>query len=247
MANSFEPTPLAARRVLPRLVIADGSLEAIKWLAVVLMTGDHVNKYLFNGTIQWMFSAGRLTLPLFGVVLAYNLARPETLARAVYQRTIWRLFVTGCIAMPVFVSLGNLVAGWWPLNVMFMLAATAGMLCCIDRGTTQGYFCAGLIFIVAGSLVEFWWPGLGLGLAVWLYCRQPSYFALALGGIACYGLCYINGNAWAMLAVPCILAASRSDLGIPRFQSFFYFYYPAHLAALWLIRIPMRKAGYLFF
>ena len=27
----------------------------------------------------------------------------------------------------------------------------------------------------------------------------------------------------------------------------FYAYYPLHLAALWLIRIPMSKAGYLFF
>lgn len=27
----------------------------------------------------------------------------------------------------------------------------------------------------------------------------------------------------------------------------FYAYYPLHLTALWLIRIPMSKAGYLFF
>ncbi|RYF37261.1 MAG: hypothetical protein EOO38_26620, partial [Cytophagaceae bacterium] len=34
---------------LPRLVVADGSIEALKWLGLLLMTGDHVNKYLLNG------------------------------------------------------------------------------------------------------------------------------------------------------------------------------------------------------
>jgi hypothetical protein len=41
---------------LPRLVLADGTVEALKWFALLLMTGDHVNKYLFNGTIDWGLS-----------------------------------------------------------------------------------------------------------------------------------------------------------------------------------------------
>ena len=56
----------------------------MKWLALVLMTGDYVNKYLFNGTLPRLFNAGRVTLPLFVFVLAYNLARPDTLERGVY-------------------------------------------------------------------------------------------------------------------------------------------------------------------
>ena len=48
------------------------------------MTGDYVNKYLFNGTLPRLFNAGRVTLPLFVFVLAYNLARPDTLERGVY-------------------------------------------------------------------------------------------------------------------------------------------------------------------
>ncbi|MCB2035736.1 MAG: hypothetical protein KDF56_02300 [Ottowia sp.] len=50
---------------MPRLVLADGTVEALKWFALLLMTGDHVNKYLFNGTIDWLFDAGRLCLPIF--------------------------------------------------------------------------------------------------------------------------------------------------------------------------------------
>jgi hypothetical protein len=43
-----------------------------------------------------------------------------------------------------------------------------------------------------------------------------------------------------------LLAASRIDLRVPRLRFVFYVYYPLHLAALWLIRIPMREAGYFF-
>ena len=50
---------------LPRLVLADGTVEALKWFALLSMTGEHVNKYLFNGTIDWLFDAGRLCLPIF--------------------------------------------------------------------------------------------------------------------------------------------------------------------------------------
>ena len=46
------------------LRIPDGTVEALKWLALVLATGDHVNKYLFNATLPVLFEAGRVALPL---------------------------------------------------------------------------------------------------------------------------------------------------------------------------------------
>lgn len=61
------------------------------------------------------------------------------------------------------------------------------------------------------------------------------------------GLWYVNGNPWALAAVPIAIGASRVIISIPRLRWFFYSYYPAHLVVLWLIRIPMSKAGCLFF
>jgi len=57
------------------LLLADGTAEALKWLALVLMVLDHVNKYLYNDALLWVFPIARLSFPLFGFVLAYNLAR----------------------------------------------------------------------------------------------------------------------------------------------------------------------------
>jgi hypothetical protein len=232
---------------LPKLDVADGVLEAIKWIALVLMLGDHVNKFLLNGTKEWLFACGRLAMPLFVFVLAYNLSRRDTLIRGVYRRTIGRLFLFACLSTPPFILLGGLVNGWWPLNILFSLCALAGIFALMKRGTTNSYTLAGLLFFFAGAFVEYCWPVLALGTAVWLYCRQPSWIAIGIAVAGLAGICYTNGNGWALAAIPLILAVSGANLRVPRVRWAFYVFYPLHLTALLLIRIPMAKLGYLFF
>lgn len=239
--------PQSSKARLPRLIVADGSIEGLKWLALVLMTGDHINKYLVNGTVPLLFNAGRLALPIFCFVLAFNLARPGTLQRGVYLRTFKRLTVFGLAATPAFIALGGLVAGWWPLNVMFTLLAATVMILFIDHGGRPKLVAAAAVFVVAGSCVEYWWPALSLCLAVWWYCRRPSASALALMVASCAALWFINRNFWALAALPVVIAAACIDVRVPRLRWAFYAYYPLHLTALWLIRIPMSKAGYIFF
>jgi hypothetical protein len=232
---------------MPRPAVSDGTIEALKWFALLLMTGDHVNKYLFNDTMPLLFDAGRLALPLFAVVLGYNLARPGTLERGVYARTMKRLAVFGLVATPAFIALGSLVAGWWPLNVMFTLLAATATLYLIELGGKWHLVAAAAVFLVAGSSVEFWWPALAICVAVWWYCKRPAMPALLLLIAASSSLWFINGNFWALAALPLVAAAAHVDLRMPRLRWAFYAYYPLHLVALWLIRIPMSKAGYLFF
>ncbi|WP_229006823.1 TraX family protein [Xanthomonas vesicatoria] len=211
------------------------------------MTGDHVNKYLFNATLPVLFEAGRVALLLFVFVLAYNLARPGTLERGVYGRTMSRLAVFGAVASVPFVALGGLYAGWWPLNVMFTLLVVTATAYLVERGGKLHLAAAGVVFLVGGSSVEYWWPAVAFGLAVWSYTRRPSWAAAAVAVLACAALWFINRNLWALAALPVLFLASRVDVRLPRLRWAFYAYYPLHLAALWLIRIPMSKAGYLFF
>lgn len=232
---------------LPRLVVPNGIIEALKWLALLFMTGDHVNKYLFNGTMPLLFDAGRLALPLFAFVLGYNLARPGTLERGVYGRTITRLALFGLFATPAFVGLGGLVAGWWPLNILFTLLVATATMYLIELGGKRHLVAAAVVFLVGGSLVEFWWLALTLCLAVWWYCKRPALPALLLLVTSCTALWLINGNFWALAALPLLAASMHVDMRVLRLRWAFYAYYPLHLAALWLIRIPMSKAGYLFF
>jgi hypothetical protein len=96
-----------------------------------------------------------------------------------------------------------------------------------------GLVTAGALFIIGGALVEFWWPGVAVCLLAWAYCRRPSWATLALWAAALASLYVINGNLWALAAVPVIFAAGRVRLNVPRVRLGFYVYYPAHLAVIW--------------
>lgn len=228
----------------PQASYGDGALETLKLIGLSLMTVDHVNKYLFNGTSQLAFNAGRLALPIFCFVLAYNLARHHALQSGVFRRTASRLAVFGAIASVPFVLLGGLIAPMYPLNVMFALLVITGVAYLLS---TRRVWAAVGLFCIGGAVVEFWWPAVLFGVTAWLYCRRPSWGAIGGMVLACMALAWVNGTSWGMAALPIILAARRTEITVPRLRWVFYAYYPAHLAALWAIRIPMANAGYLFF
>jgi len=230
-----------------KISLGYGSLNTVKWLALLLMIADHTNKYLFNGTLPMAFEAGRLCLPLFALVLAYNLSAPGSLQSGVHVRVIKRLVSFGILSSFPFIALGGLVSGWWPLNVLFTLAVIASVIFYLDGNMPHHKILAAVIFAVGGAMVEFWWPAILLGVASWYFFRSPSWCSMGFVILAFAGLSIINRNAWALAALPLFFFIARLRVNAPRAQWFFYSFYPFHLALIWAIRIPMRSAGYLFF
>ena len=216
----------------PCVHITTGTLNALKWLALVFMVGDHVNKYLLGDTIPFLFAAGRLVLPLFVFVLGYNLARPGTLMNGVYLRVMKRLLLFGALASIPFICLGGLLAVWWPLNILVTLAVLTATLYAIDSGH---FIIAGIVFLIGGSSVEFWWPAIIFGVAVWAYCKQPSWCAAIVAILACSALWVINRDMWALVALLLILAAPSIDVKFPRCSYGFYIFYSAHLSLILLL------------
>lgn len=235
---------LKALATPPSVAVSDGTLEALKWLAVALMTGDHINKYLLNGTWASLFDAGRLTLPLFAFVLACNLARPGVLERGAGRRTVGRLALFGAAASVPFIALGGLLGGWWPLNILWTLAVAVSVIALV---AAERKWLAFGVLLLGGSSVEFWWPAILLVLGFWLYQRRPAWSALVLIVVSCAALRVINGNWWAVAALPILWIACRFDLRVPRLRWFFYAYYPLHLTAIWIGREYLKTRGYLFF
>lgn len=222
----------------PRIAIPDSAVEALKWLALVFMTIDHINSYLFDHGVGWMYAVGRIAMPLFAAVLAYNLARPGTLARGGYPRAIRHLLLFGVLATPQFIAGGGTgdPGSPLPLNILFLFAAAAGYAWLVDRGTPMAISGAIGVFLIGGLLAEFWHPGLGLAVALWHYFRRPSWGAAA-AALACWLLLYlVNLNFWALLAIPILLSARHWRLKVPRIRWAFYVYYPAHIAVLWAIQ-----------
>ena len=215
------------------LHIDNGTLEALKWLALVLMTGDHVNKYVFADSIPCLFELGRIAMPLFMLVLAYNLARPGAYQTGVHRRMGIRLAGFGALATLRYIAITGVLGGWWPLNMLFTMLLLTLMCWLTDHGTPLHSLLAVVAFSLGGSLVEYWWPGLLLGLACWGYCKQASSFRLILVFVAAGALWPVNHNYWAMAFLPFLLLAPRVRLTCPRNLHLFYVYYPAHLTALW--------------
>ncbi len=232
------PTP-------PRLAFTNGTVEALKWLALVLMTGDHINKHLIKPYIPELLWAGRLAMPIFMVVLAYNLSRPGTFERGIYSRTFIRLAIFGAIASIPFLGLGQLLFVWLPLNILFTLLATAATIYYIERAqrsveTIERYtnwMLAIGIFLVGGALGEFWWPALSIGISAWYYFRKPSWSALIIMLLAWTSLRVINLSHWALAAIPLLLIASRVDIPMPRWRWAFYIYYPLHFYVIWFVSL----------
>jgi TraX protein len=238
---SAERSPIAGTRAPGTLRVADGTIEALKWLAVILMAIDHANKYLAGGKIVWAFAAGRVCLPLFCFVLAYNLTRTGVLEGGGFTRVMKRTFGVGLLATPVFIALGGLLFYWWPLNIMFTLCVATLMLLFVARGGVGNFALAGLVFLVGGTLVEFWWLALVLCLASWRYCKAPGLLSFALLFAATAALYVINRNGWALAALPIILAAPFAEIHCPRVRYGFYVFYPLHLALLLGARLFMTS------
>lgn len=221
---------------MPRLVVSSGTLEALKWLGLILMTLDHINKHFFNAKLPGVYEAGRLCMPVFGFVLAYNLARPGALLRGTHLHAMKRLALFGLLASPFYIGLGSLSWGWWPLNIMFMLFLATGLIYLIEVGGTYRLVVAGALYFIAGFFVEFWWFALGICLTAWWYCKSPNKLALILFVASIASLYLVNKNSWALAALPLICLAPLVDLKIPRIRYLFYFYYPSHLAVLLAIK-----------
>jgi|RifCSPlowO2_12_1023861.scaffolds.fasta_scaffold11231_7 hypothetical protein len=228
------------------IVASSGSLEVIKWVALVLMIGDHINKYLFNGTIPALFELGRLAMPLFGMVLAFNCAQYGDQV-GFYKRLITRLLIAGVVSTPFYIALGGVQHGWWPLNIFFTLGVATAVIYALRVGRPLYLCLAAAIFAVGGALVEFMWPAVFLVVVTYLFCKKPNLWRFFGVFVALCSLTWINGNGYALLALPVAAVIVHHTFNLPRFQWLFYGFYPVHLAVLLLVRIPMEKAGYLFF
>ena len=156
---------------LPLLVISDGTLEGLKWFALIVMTLAHIDKYLCHQNLPGIFELGRIALPLFSFVLAYNLARPDSLKSGRYLRTLKRLAFFGLISSLFYIPLSGqlkgcfpptgLLKGAYPLNIMFLLFVATGIFYLIDAGGPPADFRGYLSFYIWRTVCRILvvWPG----------------------------------------------------------------------------------------
>ncbi|MFB8956109.1 TraX family protein [Xanthomonas arboricola] len=216
--------------------------EALKWIALVLMTGDHVAKVLFGGYVPVLSELGRIAFPVFALVMAYNLAQP----RADYAKSVLRLAGWGLLAQPFHAwAFGE----WLPLNVLLTFALAAFLIWTVEA---RHWLYAAVAGLVLPLVVDYQWAGVWLVLAGWSCFRQERGLAAVFGSYslsrdgriqlfvpfgvwACMAsLCWYNGNVWSLAALS-VLALGYVWWPLPRLRWAFYGYYVGHLGLLLLI------------
>jgi hypothetical protein len=223
----------------PAFVVADGTLETLKWGAAALMVVDHTNKFLYAEQLPAIFQIGRIVMPTFAFVLAYNLARPGARESGARGRIIYRLAFWGLVATPMSIVLNGTLVGayaWWPFNILFTLLLIVVLVDLIEKGGAARCAAAVALFLVGGALVEFLWFGVACGLGAWAFCRKPTELRLGIWILTTLSLSVVNQNAWAIAAIPFILGASKLTLRTPRIKWAFYALYPFHLLVFMIVR-----------
>lgn len=236
MQTSALRTAATAAVAIPssRVHFADGSLEALKWIALVLMTADHINAYLMGWAHPWVFNAARVVMPVFGFILAYNLTRAST-DEETYRRILKRLGIAALCATPAFFHFHH----FWPLSVLATLWLFVAIVYCLEFRPRAGIAVAVLAFVIGGTWVEFWWFGLAVCLSAWSFLKAPSSLRVMTFVTCVCALAVVNRNLYAIAALPLIGAAYLVPLKLPRFRNIFYAYYPAHLTLIWILAVAL--------
>lgn len=215
---------MSAVVVRTRFALSSGACEALKWLALASMLVDHVNNAFFDYSVDWMVPIGRFAMPVFSLLLGYNMARPG----ADHARLLKRLLLVGLIAQP-FHALALCEGDWIPLNVLFTFAVGVGLVMLCDR---QRWALAGSLALFALVVVDYSVVGFGLlAVACW-YFRTRSLASLAAVAVVGVALCLWNGNVWAAAGFLTFAAASTWQVSFPRARWAFWVAYPLHLAVL---------------
>lgn len=204
-------------------------VEAVKWLAFVLMVLDHATIFLTDERPGWAYLLGRLVFPLFVMALGHGLSKAGRLA---FDASAGRLLVWACVAQVPFAMLIPGVV----LNVLFTFWAGVTLYALVAfRQFSALRVLLALGAILATHAVEFGPIGVALVVTAIGHARAEDVVErrVWLGGFwgALTLLHAVNGVPVAMLA-PLVYWAVVKWVEVPRWRHGFYYLYPAQFAAI---------------
>lgn len=100
------------------------SMDALKCVALIAMLIDHVNDILLSPSSLLLYAVGRMAMPLFALIFAFNMAKQPGRARELAKRQwIWAL-----ITQPFFAFAFYGHQPWYALNILFVFAVCSQLV-----------------------------------------------------------------------------------------------------------------------
>lgn len=201
-----------------------GNIEALKWIAFVLMIGDHFNTFALGGSEKWLGAAGRAVLPLFIIAISLGLSYSQQPAKSM-RLAASRMLLVGLVATPLYSGLrGHLL----PLNIMFSLALALLVLSFyLDRRYIAAILCVPLT-----AYVDYINLPVVLLIGAWLLINHRTFYNFLVFVLAILLLWLVNANFYALFAIPIAWLVLRFNWQLPRVRYIFYWLYPLHLLGI---------------
>lgn len=212
----------------------------LKLIAMVSMTLDHIGHMLFPWVI-WLRLVGRLAFPIFAYMVAEGCVHTRNIKRYCGQMAliaaacqVVRFLVEGSIEQCILVTF-SLAIGLIILVKNAQERKTTVAWSAFAVGVAAAFVITEILpNVIDGFIVDYNFVGVVLPLCV--YLAKDKLSKLAVCGIC---LCLLPIGVWwgqwfALLAIP-LLALYSNRRGKWKMKWLFYFYYPAHMAALWLL------------
>ncbi len=218
---------------------SSGTIEFIKWIAIIAMAVDHIGLILFPD-LTVLRMVGRVALPLFGYLLIHNY-RFFTTDKKKY---IVRLWVFAAISQPffyfiVYPSLNIFVLLALALSVIHLTESTRGRAFNSPVENITGFMIVSLALALS-SFINYGIFGFALLLFMYLSFNKCEYAFFAFLSIALmnFSLTHVSYVFSGFLFYPIIYFSGQLDPNIKRMNPlFFYTFYPVHLLIIALFTL----------
>lgn len=206
--------------------------EMLKWVAIITMTIDHVDKIGFGGGAPALSALGRVSFPLFSFLLAYNLE----VRRVDFAKYALPLLLFGVLSQPIYMW----AFGRTEMNILFTLllgvaySPTANFLARQLRLGRLKHVVSILLFLTPAFFVSYAILGVLLVPLFRHLIRNPGPLTVALIMLGVVLANNLQPNAYyAPLALAIIYAATKAAWSLPRSNRWvFYTFYPVHLVVI---------------
>jgi type-F conjugative transfer system pilin acetylase TraX len=100
------------------------SMDVLKCVALVAMLIDHMNDILLSPSSLLLYAVGRMAMPLFALIFAFNMAKQPGRAQELAKRQ-WKWAI---ITQPFFAFAFYGHQSWYALNILFVFAVCSQLV-----------------------------------------------------------------------------------------------------------------------